>query len=76
MYRESVTSEQVTPLGAPHAQVQLPGGAIAHRHLGLEPAAICRLSFYIYNSPDDVDAAVAALAGKPHRGAGALESGR
>jgi cysteine desulfurase/selenocysteine lyase len=35
---------------------------LAHRYLGLEPAASCRLSFYIYNSTDDVDAAVAALA--------------
>jgi cysteine desulfurase/selenocysteine lyase len=35
---------------------------LAHRYLGLEPAASCRLSFYLYNSLDDVDAAVAALA--------------
>ena len=35
---------------------------LAHRYLGLEPAASCRLSFYIYNTTDDVDAAVAALA--------------
>jgi len=34
---------------------------LAHRHLGLEPAASCRLSFYIYNTVDDVDAAVDAL---------------
>ena len=34
---------------------------LAHRDLGLDPAASCRLSFYLYNSTDDVDQAVAAL---------------
>ncbi len=34
---------------------------LAHRDLGLEPAASCRLSFYLYNSTDDVDQAVGAL---------------
>ena len=34
---------------------------LAHRDLGLEPAASCRLSFYLYNSTDDVDQAVSAL---------------
>lgn len=35
--------------------------ALAHRALGLDPPASCRLSFYLYNSPDDVDRAVDAL---------------
>jgi len=35
---------------------------LAHRALGLNPPASCRLSFYLYNSPDDVDQAVAAVA--------------
>ena len=34
---------------------------LAHRDLGLDPAASCRLSFYLYNSIDDVDQAVAAV---------------
>jgi cysteine desulfurase/selenocysteine lyase len=35
---------------------------LAHHYLGLEPPASCRLSFYLYNSVDDVDLAVTALA--------------
>lgn len=34
---------------------------LAHRHLGLEPLGSCRLSFYLYNSVDDVDIATEAL---------------
>ncbi len=35
---------------------------LAHRALGLEPPASCRLSFYLYNTPDEVDLATEALA--------------
>jgi cysteine desulfurase/selenocysteine lyase len=35
---------------------------LAHRALGLEPPASCRLSFYLYNTFDDVDRAVDTLA--------------
>jgi cysteine desulfurase/selenocysteine lyase len=35
---------------------------LAHHWLGLTPPASCRLSFYLYNTPDDVDRAVAAVA--------------
>jgi cysteine desulfurase/selenocysteine lyase len=35
---------------------------LAHHALGLDPPASCRLSFYLYNTPDDVDQAVAAVA--------------
>jgi cysteine desulfurase / selenocysteine lyase len=35
---------------------------LAHRELGLDPPASCRLSFYLYNSADDVDRATGALA--------------
>jgi cysteine desulfurase/selenocysteine lyase len=35
---------------------------LAHHALGLNPPASCRLSFYLYNTPDDVDQAVAAVA--------------
>lgn len=35
--------------------------ALAHRALQIEPPASCRLSFYLYNTPDDVDRAVEAL---------------
>ena len=35
---------------------------LAHHALKLTPPASCRLSFYLYNTPDDVDRAVAAVA--------------
>jgi len=34
---------------------------------GLNPPASCRLSFYLYSSPDDVDQAVAAVAATAER---------
>ena len=34
---------------------------LAHHDLGLDPPASCRLSFYLYNSIDDVDRAVDAV---------------
>jgi cysteine desulfurase/selenocysteine lyase len=35
---------------------------LAHHALNLTPPASCRLSFYLYNTPDEVDQAVAAVA--------------
>jgi cysteine desulfurase/selenocysteine lyase len=35
---------------------------LAHHALGLTPPASCRLSFYLYNTPGEVDRAVAAVA--------------
>ena len=35
---------------------------LAHRELGLDPTASCRLSFYLYNNAEDVDRATSALA--------------
>jgi cysteine desulfurase/selenocysteine lyase len=35
---------------------------LAHRALGLNPPASCRLSFYLYNTADDVSRATSALA--------------
>jgi selenocysteine lyase/cysteine desulfurase len=35
---------------------------LAHHALGLDPPASCRLSFYLYNTPAEVDRAVAAVA--------------
>jgi cysteine desulfurase/selenocysteine lyase len=35
---------------------------LAHHALGLNPPASCRLSFYLYNTPEEVDRAVDALA--------------
>jgi cysteine desulfurase/selenocysteine lyase len=35
---------------------------LAHHALGLTPPASCRLSFYVYNTPSEVDRAVAAVA--------------
>jgi selenocysteine lyase/cysteine desulfurase len=40
---------------------------LAHHALGLDPPASCRLSFYLYNTPDDVDQAVAAVAAATRR---------
>jgi cysteine desulfurase/selenocysteine lyase len=34
---------------------------LAHHELGLAPAASCRLSFYLYNTLDEVDRAVDAV---------------
>jgi cysteine desulfurase/selenocysteine lyase len=35
---------------------------LAHHALRLDPPASCRLSFYLYNTPDEVDSAVEAVA--------------
>ena len=35
---------------------------LAHHWLGLTPPASCRLSFYLYNTPGEIDQAVAAVA--------------
>jgi cysteine desulfurase/selenocysteine lyase len=35
---------------------------LAHHALGLTPSGSCRLSFYLYNTPDEVDQAVDAVA--------------
>jgi cysteine desulfurase/selenocysteine lyase len=35
---------------------------LAHHTLGLNPPASCRLSFYLYNTPSEIDQAVAAVA--------------
>ena len=35
---------------------------LAHHALGLDPPASCRLSFYLYNTPGEVDRAVEAVA--------------
>jgi hypothetical protein len=35
---------------------------LAHHALGLAPPASCRLSFYLYNTPEEVGRAVAAVA--------------
>lgn len=34
---------------------------LAHHDLGIEPAASCRISFTLYNTPEDVDLAVQAV---------------
>jgi cysteine desulfurase/selenocysteine lyase len=35
---------------------------LAHHALGLDPPASCRLSFYLYNTPTEIDQAIAAVA--------------
>jgi cysteine desulfurase/selenocysteine lyase len=35
---------------------------LAHHTLGLDPPASCRLSFYLYNTPTEIDQATAAVA--------------
>jgi cysteine desulfurase/selenocysteine lyase len=48
------------------AGVEARGGChcatLAHHALRLNPPASCRLSFYLYNTPSDVDIAVGAVA--------------
>jgi cysteine desulfurase/selenocysteine lyase len=34
---------------------------LAHHALKLDPPASCRLSFYLYNTPSEVDQAIAAV---------------
>ena len=34
---------------------------LAHHSLGLDPPASCRLSFYLYNTPTEIDQAIAAV---------------
>ena len=46
---------------------------LAHHALGLNPPASCRLSFYLYNTPGEVDRAVEAVA---EIAAGRATSGR
>ena len=48
---------------------------LAHRALRLDPPASCRLSFYLYNTLDDVDRAVEAVAAVA-RGSGHRSSAR
>jgi selenocysteine lyase/cysteine desulfurase len=40
----------------------LPCATLAHRALGLDPPASCRLSFYLYNTVEEIDRAAGALA--------------
>jgi cysteine desulfurase / selenocysteine lyase len=56
---------------------------LAHHALGLTPPASCRLSFYLYNTLDEVDQAVAAVAAvaagrreRPGGGVGHRAAGR
>ena len=48
------------------AGIESPSGChcatLAHHALGLNPPASCRLSFYLYNTPGEVDRAVEAVA--------------
>ena len=46
---------------------------LAHRRLGLDPPASCRLSFYLYNTTEDVDRATDALAGIVRRSRRAVQ---
>jgi cysteine desulfurase/selenocysteine lyase len=49
-----------------HAGIESRAGChcatLAHHALGLSPPASCRLSFYLYNTPGDIDQAVNAVA--------------
>jgi cysteine desulfurase/selenocysteine lyase len=49
---------------------------LAHRQLALDPPATCRLSFYVYNSVDDIDRATQAVAEIARCGAPALAVSR
>ncbi|HEX3310890.1 MAG TPA: hypothetical protein VHS32_31945, partial [Streptosporangiaceae bacterium] len=51
---------------------------LAHHALGLNPPASCRLSFYLYNTPGEIDRAVDAVAeiAAGRRASGGGTSGR
>ena len=66
--RPSLTgSPESSPRGAgTHQPAESRAGChcatLAHHALRLTPPASCRLSFYLYNTPDEIDEAVAAVA--------------
>jgi len=61
--RDAVSVAQELDRAGIEARAGCHCATLAHHALGLNPPASCRLSFYLYNTPDEIDQAVAAVAG-------------
>lgn len=59
--RDPVEVAQALDLAGIEARAGCHCATLAHHALGLTPPASCRLSFYLYNTLDEVDRAVAAV---------------
>ena len=67
--RDPVTVAETLNRAGIEARAGCHCATLAHHALQLNPPASCRLSFYLYNTPDEIDqavAAVAAAAGRQH----------
>jgi cysteine desulfurase/selenocysteine lyase len=60
--RDPVTVAEELDRAGVEARAGCHCATLAHHALGLTPPASCRLSFYLYNTPGEVDQAVAAVA--------------
>ena len=60
--RDAVTVAEALNQAGVESRAGCHCATLAHHALGLTPPASCRLSFYLYNTMDEVDAAVAAVA--------------
>jgi cysteine desulfurase / selenocysteine lyase len=61
--RDPVQAAQALDQAGVEARAGCHCATLAHHALRLNPPASCRLSFYLYNTPDEVDEAVAAVRG-------------
>ncbi len=60
--RDPVAVAEALDRGGVEARAGCHCATLAHHALGLSPPASCRLSFYLYNTPGEVERAVAAVA--------------
>jgi cysteine desulfurase/selenocysteine lyase len=60
--RDPVSVAQALDQAGIEARAGCHCATLAHHALGLTPPASCRLSFYLYNTPGEIDQAVAAVA--------------
>ena len=60
--RDPILTAQLLDRAGIEARAGCHCATLAHHSLGLDPPASCRLSFYLYNTPAEVDRAVAAVA--------------
>jgi cysteine desulfurase / selenocysteine lyase len=59
--RDPVSVAQALDRAGIEARAGCHCATLAHHALGLDPPASCRLSFYLYNTPAEIDQAVAAV---------------
>jgi cysteine desulfurase/selenocysteine lyase len=60
--RDPILAAQLLDRAGIEARAGCHCATLAHHALGLDPPASCRLSFYLYNTPAEIDQAVAAVA--------------